>query len=118
MKASRESFESSGPLRPGRVESYRLVVIGVAGAVYGVGSTTVEATAFRAETLEGATARLASDGVLLDLSDLARAADFLAAIPGAPMLNLGATERVGRTAPLSDYLAYWAAAGARIASVS
>lgn len=98
-------------------DAYALVIVGIAGAVYGVGSYVTAPTDFRVETLESAR-RKAPGAALLDLSDPARADAFFGAIRGAPRLNLALTERGPEGVPLSEYLAYWAAAGARIGTVS
>lgn len=98
-------------------DAYALVIVGIAGAVYGVGSYVTAPTDYRVETLESARAK-APGAALLDLSDPARRADLFAAIRGAPRLNLALAERGPEGVPLSEYLAYWAAAGARIGTVS
>lgn len=90
---------------------YQLIIIGVAGSAYGYRD---EATP-RIDFLEDdeAMQRLGDGTPFVDLTEPGRADHFLSVIPRAPKLRFRAGAERGEYAEVPDYIAYWAANGAR-----
>ena len=103
---------------PQPVDNYRLIIVGVCGAVHGVGVSAEEPTAWRAEpSLKAAVAKMDS-GIIMDLTDKKKRDVYLCGIPAAPIVDFGVEceeVRMGkRYVPLPLYLDYWLNLGAKM----
>lgn len=93
------------------IRKYQLLIIGVAGSAYGYRDEGTPHIDF-IEADEAA--QRVNDGTpFVDLTEPGRADQFLAAIPRAPKLRFRAGAERGEYAEIPDYIAYWAANGAR-----
>lgn len=93
------------------IRKHQLIIRGVAGSAYGYRDEGTPHIDFL-EADEAA--QRVNDGTpFVDLTEPGRADHFLSVIPRAPNLRFRAGAERGEYAEIPDYIAFWAAIGAR-----